>query len=282
MKYIILGKSLKSGVIGDDSTQLNEYFELGWEVVGSRFDVIKMLNTNQLDMDTTLVTIEDRKFFYTKIFPNVITYSEFLNRKNENDYVSDWTHDHLTTFNFLNPDSFVDSDGKYIRYYEDYDLLFNGFDLDSSTIKEYSEYVVLGLRYRDNANFKNASEAFFSKLVNSIKENITKKVYIVGKGSEFFCEKYGCNYVDKLVDFVSLIKNKNCKGYITQSTGTACLSFVCSEVPIYLIDHTKCSEINGTNAVLGGKCIQLCSSKITPYYSFEESNIFDIIEKIKK
>jgi hypothetical protein len=282
MKYIILGKSLKTGVVGDDSINLNEYFELGWEVVGSRFDIIKLINTDQLDLDTTLVTTEDRKFFYTKIFPNVITYSEFIQTNTKNDEVIDWTVNPTKTFNFLNVNSFVDSDGKYIRHSQDYDLLFDGFDLSNSKIQENSSFVVIGLRYRDHINIKNSSEDFFGNLVSSIKKNITKKIYVVGRGSEFFCEKYKCQYVEKLVDFVSLIKNKNCKGYITQSTGTACLSFVCSEAPIYLIDNNRCSDINGNNAVLGGKCIQLCPYEITPYYSLDESNIVDIISRLKK
>jgi hypothetical protein len=105
---------------------------------------------------------------------------------------------------------------------------------------------------------------------------------VVGRGSELFCEKYNCKYVERLVDFVSLIKNKNCKGYITQSTGTACLSFVCSHSPIYLIDNQRCSDITGNNAVLGGRCIQLCPHEIVPYYSLDESNISDIISRLKK
>ena len=282
MKYIILGKSLKTGVVGDDSVSLNEYFELGWEVVGSRFDIIKLINTDQLDLDTTLVTTEDRKFFYTKIFPNVITYSEFIQVKKKTDEIIDWTSNPTKTFNFLDVSTFVDSDGKYIRHSQDYDLLFNGFDLSNSKIKERSSFVVIGLRYRDHINVKNSSEEFFGTLVDLIKKNITEKIYVVGRGSESFCEKYNCKYVERLVDFVSLIKNKKCKGYITQSTGTACLSFVCSDSPIYLIDNQKCSDINGNNAVLGGKCIQLCTHEITPYYSLDKSNISDIVNRLKK
>jgi hypothetical protein len=282
MKYIILGKSLKSGVVGDDSVHLNEYFELGWEVVGSRFDIIKLINTNQLDLNTTLVTTEDRKFFYTKFFPNVISYTEFLEIRKPIDEIIDWTSNPTKTFNFLNVSTFVDFEGKYIRYSQDYELLFNGFDLSNSKFKERSSFVVIGLRYRDHINTKNSSEDFFGTLVNLIKENVTEKIYVVGRGSETFCEKYNCKYVERLVDFVSLLKNKKCKGYITQSTGTACLSFVCSQSPIYLIDNQRCSDITGNNAVLGGRCIQLCPHEVVPYYSLDESNISDIITRLKK
>jgi hypothetical protein len=58
MKYIILGKALNKGTINNDSSELSVYFELGWEVVGSRMDIIKQINGNQLDIEnTTLVVI---------------------------------------------------------------------------------------------------------------------------------------------------------------------------------------------------------------------------------
>ena len=38
MRYLILGKNIRAGAPGNDSGSLNEYFELGWESIGSRFD----------------------------------------------------------------------------------------------------------------------------------------------------------------------------------------------------------------------------------------------------
>ena len=101
MNYIILGKALNKGTINNDSSELSVYFELGWEVVGSRMDIIKQINGNQLDIkNTTLVTVEDRKFMYEKIFPNVISYEKFLEVKTSDDSVSDWTI--TRNFSFLN------------------------------------------------------------------------------------------------------------------------------------------------------------------------------------
>ena len=71
MKYLILSKNVKKGIPGDDSRKLTEYFELGWEVVGSRIDFIADLNMGKIDRDnTTIVCIEDRMFFYEKVGPH--------------------------------------------------------------------------------------------------------------------------------------------------------------------------------------------------------------------
>ena len=266
MKYIILGKALNKGTINNDSSELSVYFELGWEVVGSRMDIIKQINGNQLDIEnTTLVTVEDRKFMYKSFYPKVISYEEFLNIKTSNDIIDDWTINR--NFSFLNAyDDYVDKVTKEYKYINrDFDTIFNGFNLSNSTLPTNNEdrFIVLALRYRDHNSHKNADENFFSRMVEEIKSKITKNIYIVGYGSEKFSHKNECIYVDRLVDFVNLIKDKNCISLISQSTGTVCLSFLCSVAPIHLLDHTKCSEINGDNAVLGGKCIHFYQNGMT-------------------
>jgi hypothetical protein len=73
MRYLILGKNIRAGAPGNDSGSLNEYFELGWESIGSRFDLIALYNQGKINEDeVTLVTLEDRMFFYTKFYKNVI------------------------------------------------------------------------------------------------------------------------------------------------------------------------------------------------------------------
>lgn len=288
MKYIILGKSLKKGVSGNDASTLDVYFELGWEVVGSRFDFIKLLKTQDLS-DCTAVTSEDRVFFYSKLFDNVISYNEFEKLNiSDTDVVDDWTstrlHGQHNQFSFLSANTFVDEYGKYIRHDEDYEELFDGFDLSESTIEKPDKYIVLGLRSRDHNNYKNFNNTdnFYKNLVKKIKSEITENIFVVGYGTESFCLENGCTYVDKLVDFVSLIKDKKrCISQISQSTGTAVLSLVCSEVPIHLLDNTGASDLLGNNAVLGGKCIQLCKDKIILYRQLDNETIDEIIETDK-
>jgi|688.fasta_scaffold390275_2 hypothetical protein len=284
MKYIILGKALNKGTVNNDSSDLSVYFELGWEVVGSRMDIIKLINNNTIDTEnTTLVTVEDRKFMYEKFYKKVISYEKFLNVKTPMDTVLDWTIDR--NFSFLDAYSdYVDVTTKKYKYFDrDFEMIFNGFNLTNSIFpnNQDSKFVVLALRYRDHNRHKNADESFFKKMVKEIKEKITKNIYIVGYGSEKFSDENDCIYVNKLVDFVNLIKHKNCISLISQSTGTVCLSFLCSVAPIHLLDHTSCSEINGDNAVLGGKCIHFFQNGMTPHYDLTNNTLNKIITSLK-
>jgi hypothetical protein len=281
MKYIILGKSLKKGTIGNDSSDLSVYFELGWEVVGSRIDIINLLASENIDTNnTTLVTTQDRKFMYSKFFDKTISYEDFLNVKTTNDVIEDWTISR--NFRFLNAyNNFVDLDSKkYLHYDRDYDLIFNGYDIQNSTFNNQEEkFVVLALRYREHNSHKNAYNNLFEELVRKIKSNITKNIFVVGYGSESFCNQNDCVYIDKLVDYVSLIKDKNCVTLISQSTGTLCLALTSSETHIQLIDHTRCSELNGDNAVLGGRCVHFFSNGISVHYDLNQNTIDNIFLK---
>jgi len=288
MHYIILGKSLKKGVSGNDSSSLHVYFELGWEVVGSRFDFIKLIKTHSYHQlrDYTVVTSEDRVFFYSKLFHNVISYDEFKKLNITNiDTVDDWTLKHSSNqFSFNSTSTFVDKNGKYVRHDEDYEELFNGFDLSKSTIEKPDKYIVLSLRSRDHNNYKNFVNDvnFYKNLVNKIKSQITENIFVVGYGTESFCLENKCTYIEKLVDFVSLIKDKErCISNISQTTGTVALSILCSEVPIHLLDNTGASDLTGNEAILGGKPLQLCKDKIILYRELNNETIDEIIETDK-
>jgi hypothetical protein len=281
MNFIILGKSLRKGTIGSDSSDLSVYFELGWEVVGSRIDIINLINQNLLsESDTVLVTSEDRKFMYTKFYKNTITYEEFQRVKKDDDIVHDWTQER--NFRFLNAyNNFVDLDTKKYKYYDrDHELIFNGYDLDGSKFKNYSEkFIVLSLRFREHNSHKNALTNVFDFLVDNLKKTVTKNIFVVGYGSDDFCKRNDCVYIENLQDYVSLIKNKNCISLISQSTGTLCLALTSSETHIQLIDHTMCSDIEGDNAVLGGKCMHFFSNGMTTYYSLDIPTTNKILEK---
>lgn len=268
MKYIILGKNIKNGKKGDDSSNLFEYFELGWESIGSRFDFISLLNRDEInDSEYTAVTIEDRIFLYQSFFKNVISYDKYLNDVTINDITIDWTKQQK--FNFLNASSFVDSKTKkYIRHEMDYEKIFNGFLLNTD-LDPQDKYIVMCIRFRDHCSFRDSRIEFFKNLIEKIKQKIPN-IYIVGKGTEEFCKQNDCKYIEKLQNFVTLIKNKKCLGFVTQSTGPAVLALTSAVCPIYIIDHARVSDIHGDNAVLGGKCIQLCTNTVDVFHDTNE------------
>jgi len=278
MKYIILGKNISEGIVGNDSEDLAKYFELGWEIVGSRIDFISLLNQNFISEENfTVVTIKDRMFMYQSFFKNVISYEEFLIKNIDKKNIIDWTEQR--DFKFLNANYFVDQKTKkYVRFYEDYEKIFNGFVLNQS-LKQNENFVVMCIRHRDHCSYRNSDIDFYKNLVDEVKKMV-KNVFIVGKGNESFCKNNGCIYLNNLQDYVTLIKDNNCLGLVTQSTGPACLALVCAECPIYILDHSMASDLSGNNAVLGGQCIHFCTGTKNVFYDFSDNTKNSILKSI--
>ena len=64
MKYV-LGKSNGfNATVKSDSGSLNEYWELGWELGGSRLLLIKDLIEGNVSKTDTIITLKDRMFLY--------------------------------------------------------------------------------------------------------------------------------------------------------------------------------------------------------------------------
>lgn len=263
MKYLIVSKNEVSGSHRNDSGKLNEYFELGWEVVGSRFDVIAMHNKGMLDPSkVAIVTIKDRMFLYTSFYDNVISYEAFLNtfQKDKDEIIGDWPANHLD-LHFCK-DTFADPQGNYVRQKEDGDLIRNGWDINRG-INPQEPFLVLAMRKRDWCDNRNTDISLFQRFVHKFRKHLP--IYVVGKGFEDFCSMNKINYLERLKDYVSLIKNENCISLIGQSTGTTLLALTCAETDIHVIDPTGASDVNSNNAVLGGKPCQFFTKELFVY-----------------
>lgn len=266
MKYIIAGKSLVAGTTRSDSGKMNEYFELGWETVGSRFDVIKLFNDGEINTeDTTIVTTPDRMFFYTKFFNNVITWNEYWDIRSNDPMVvlntDDWTSKHLT-LGFCQSD-FATSNGEYYRKEQDGELIFNGWDIDDAQYNPEKPFLVLNIRKRLWCPNRNSDSNLYQDIISKFRGDLD--VYVVGRGNEAFCSMMGCTYVDRLKDYVSLIKNKNCVSLISQATGTVAIAMTCATTDIHMIDPSGAGKVTGTNAVLGGTPIHFFTKQLHTY-----------------
>ena len=290
MKYIIAGKNEAAGKVGNDSSQLGTYFELGWEVVGSRLDAIKLLKTGKLINDeTTIVTVEDRMFMYTSIFKNVISWDEFKTLNKSLNKVDDWTAQQ--NFSFLNTnnsnefwennDNSVQANSRYSRYEEDYDEITNGFTKNDSFLKSLSDdetFYVACLRFRDHCNFRSSPVEWWTALLNKIVSETNKRIFLIGHGSENFEKNDMMKHVSRLQDYVTLIQDPRCRAVIAQSTGTCGLAFSASKAPVHWIDHANVSFINENNPVMGGTCAFFLKS---PVYRYSSTDIDEIgINKI--
>ena len=282
MKYLIVGKSVVAGTIENDSGKMHEYFELGWETVGSRFDVIALYNQGLIDEENvTLVTTEDRMFFYTSFFKNVISWNEFCSCARHLTGMEDWTENHMS-LGFCQP-GFV-KDGKYSRYKEDGELIFNGWDLEGA-INPQEPFLVLSIRKRAWCDNRNSDMSLYTDIVKRFKHKLP--IYVVGRGAEDFCDLHQINYVERLQDYVSLLKNKNCASLISQATGTVAVAMTCAETDIHMIDPSGAGNIRGTNAVLGGTPVHFFTEQLYTYTmnnwrDKSDSEYYLLLERIRE
>lgn len=300
MRYIVAGKNNAAGIKGNDSSNLAVYFELGWEVVGSRLDAIKFLKTGKfLNDETTIVTIADRMFMYSSIFKNVISWEELVRRINSKeigifDTIEDWTQTRQFSFLNLNKDfefwenrdASPESNSRYSRYEEDHEEITNGFAKNEKFLNDLNhneKYYVVCLRFRDHDSVRSSPPDWWSQLLEKIYFETNRKIFLVGHGAESFIKNDFMIHVPKLQDYVTLIQDSRCKAVIAQSTGTCGLAFSASKAPVHWIDHTNVSFINQNNAVMGGNCAMFLKETVYRYGSSDmnEKGVEKILSRIK-
>lgn len=272
MKYFILSKQECEGIPGNDSGDLNKYFELGWEIVGSRLDLIYLINTSQIDLETTcFVTHKDRMCLYP-FCKHIVSYDEFKTIKNPS-IIRDIPANYKT-LRFLKGNEFITSELKYCRLSEDYGMIFNGFDLNK-TLSIKRNYIVICIRFRSWCKVRDSDIKHFENLINTLIKDFD--IYIVGKGLSYL-QRDNVYYVDNLRDYVTLLKNVDNKGkaVISQSTGTLLLAMSASTLPIFVIDTNNVCRPSERNAVLGSEGINFTPFKIKKY----SSNYMEILKEI--
>lgn len=290
--YIILGKTI-DGVptFDNDTSSLQRYFELGWEVVGSRIDIIEDINENKLHPNTVLVTTEDRTFLYSKFWPNVISWEEFCNLPTEQEKtVEDWVElkaiqrrdhegNHNFGFKFNKLYDFINEDGEYAKKEQMFEDLHNGFDFSSVSVKPKKPFVVLSLRQRKHNSARNSPFSYYEKLIKMLRQEGIEDIYATGYGNEAFygfIKETNLKYVPSLRDFTYLIKHKKCIGHIGELSGPVILSVMAADTKVIFFDPRNHSTEN--NPVLAGKCIRWATKGVHPLYA---GHIDEYFSKIK-
>jgi hypothetical protein len=76
------------------SPYVNNHFCLGHDLHISRIIVFDLLNKNIINNNDTLIVTKDRQVFYNNLFKNIITFTEFIEKVNNNEI-------HINNFIFL-------------------------------------------------------------------------------------------------------------------------------------------------------------------------------------
>jgi hypothetical protein len=216
MKYYIVGKTSEKGPTYEDSGDLNSYYELGWELMMTHVRVKKMKHLGIFkDEDVVVTTNDERKFLYTTEFNNVISWGEFINLGVDNNIID--------LVNLSITDNHQDMINDVIQ---DDDLINKlcSFEVDSETkLKIKDKFVCLQFRKRAHSSERNIDEEKFKEIINLITENYGLDVYVMGFGSEMFCDNKKIFYVN-LQQFTTLINDENCILFYSTMSGVAHLS----------------------------------------------------------
>jgi len=230
--YIVVSKEVKHGDYLNDSSSINEYFELGWEVLTTHVDVKYLLSIGYIKKDDIIVTHSGREFLYEKLFNNVITWNEFEKLDKNNVDILDLVENNINCFfNDNLPKQF----GETKTHFHNKNLMWNGekishdilFSFNYSNKYDINEnFVCLQYRKRSHKPQRNINDDYFIEIINYIKSK-NLNIYIVGYGAEKFIDNKQIFYVD-LRDWASLINNENCKLCLTTLSGPSHLIVFCA------------------------------------------------------
>lgn len=281
--FIITAKCDNPGTANDDSGDMNKYTELGWEIVGTRLDCIRMLQNGIVSRNDTVVTHADRAFLYSKIF-NVVPWDEFkeqprpekvfdlaagcmIQKPNENPMIPISRPTFMGLVDFLEEGPGAVPYKKYRFLSDDYGYI-RALDLvDVEPLINNKPFVCMGIRARGHSAHRNSPKDYWVDMIGKISDRWAS-VFVVGKGSEEFCQKDNVYYVDRLQIFASLLCHNKCEALIGSGTGTMLMAFCCTKAPVCMIDHTGGVLRDGyatNNPINGGRCCNFTGTRRIDY-----------------
>jgi len=201
---------------------------LGHEIHITRIMVLDMLLKNKINTNDIIVTFDDRKFLYSRIFTNIINYNQYLELDKKNydviniiDYAGNLINnpienDSLKRINYTIPNKFYNDELKNLCLKIDY------IKLDYEFLN--NEFLIIHHRY--NANIEN-----LKKIINIVKNKIV--IFnndILNLKNEI--KDDSIFYTDNLQFYASLLNHKNCKFLISEWSGGGQLSAYTSNCKI--------------------------------------------------
>lgn len=217
----VLGKQIVKGDLNSDSGNLNEYTELGWELMVNRF---RFMTSNIDYSNACVVTLKDRQFLY----PFVKTEIYNSNENYDCDFVMD-CENYLT--------------GNVSNIHKDN---ANGFTQFSSLEMNIPECCIIHIRMRQWVAERNANLDKLNDLINSIK-TFGIKIYIFGQGIESFFNEDETIQIVNLQEYATIMNNHNCKFMIGSMSGGTMISQICAreKLPTFVYEtHSRNGVMN--------------------------------------
>ncbi|MER9427317.1 hypothetical protein [Mesorhizobium sp. M0408] len=274
-KFVIAGIDIAQGRVGDDHASNHPYFELGWEVVTTHFDVKRGKVEGWLDSESdVIVTCSGREFMYQSQFSRVMSYREFLDGKSTDDCaVIDLTARYwggvLPSAYFSNDLTGMDRVSKALR--ENEDLMCSMSLVNVESLHFGKPYCCFAARRRDHCAYRNMTPVRGRLIVQKLTEH-WGRVFVVGHGVDDLCINRNVIPVD-LTTYASLIADSLCDVVVGTMTGTMQLAGLISKARICLvITNYDAFDVDAKNSPLElGRCVRASDSK----FVFVPPSLFD-------
>jgi hypothetical protein len=287
MKYFIAGREIHSDK-NYEAGSLNNYYELGWEVISTHLLAKRLINTNKLNTkEDVVVTCSGREFLYSKQI-KTISWKEFEEIKKYNIVTEINSIEFYLTANFFETKDFgdlyiTDSEHKYRFFDEDYDLITN-LDYNFSIIPD-NKFICMNRRKRKHREHLNMSDDYSLGLVQNLIKKYNVPIYMTGFHNEIF-EKIPNVHLVNLKDWCSLLNSENCLFCIQNQTGTANLTQLCAKQNLLnvILDmegaHFMPIYANGRRPDVLGKSVNFKNTKNLVFYRTPEHD--DILNEVIK
>lgn len=264
MKYIVVAKDKYKGDSVSDAQDPLSITEIATELVITRLYLIMLLQEGNISKSDCVVTIEERKCLYTKIFDNVISYQEYQNIN----------HSEIETIDLLDEMLFSKmSSGPKDKRLIPYKPFYQNWDrdkklitsVDCSDLKGYdlsSPFICLVIRKRAAWTEKNMTDEFWDNLIEKLKTNKIK-TFVFGKETEKWCDDGHITFIKNYRDWCSIVRNTNCKHVMSTMTGGVypCLIFGHENINMSIIDNTHLMEQHGGDPSFYDDCINFSKVK---------------------
>jgi hypothetical protein len=246
--YIIVSK--KDGIYHTGFSALGHEIHLG------RYILCDMLSKNYITKDDIIVTYNiDRKFLYSNLFDNIISYEEFINDKNEKKIIELWPFSVSMSGEIDN--YYINEIKKYTDYPIEDILLNNKLENNNILIKNIKydtlednlvnkKFIILHLRHIenkinnnniDNNNIDN-NIIIINEIIKTIKENYKEINIILFTFDEQRQFDTNIIVIHSLSKYCSLMNNNNCLCIISELSGGGEISQYCHNNKIFLYGNS--------------------------------------------
>ena len=262
MTVFIAGVDLAKGRVGDDVAPDRPYFELGWEVISTHFDVKRGKAEGWIDpQNDVVVTCSGREFLYATEFKNVLEYRALndLGTTGIVDFTRQYPGGSFHPDYFVNRRSGKNSKSRFLT--EHRDLALSIRSVETTSLHDGQSYCCFAARRRDHDAYRNMTGARGRYIIEHLL-TLCPRVFIVGHDNEDLLIDSKVVPVD-LVTYTSLIADALCMLVVGTMTGTMQLAALYSRAKLCIVISNYDAfdpEVDNSPVNLG-PCIRISPSK---------------------